>query len=343
MGDAKVTGKQGANLRSGPSTQFSPALALLPPDTELVLAGRTSNSSWYDVRTFDGRGGWVFSDLILVRRDTGSLPVTWIDTPTPPPVIVAIPTAVGGSQPPITVSISSRTRQIFQTGQQMGNHANVFAKVGDSITATEPFLLELDSGGYDLGGYGYLQDTINFFHGSFARQSLAAASAFNAAAVLSAMWADKSQCAPNESPLDCEYRISKPSIAIIMLGSVDMQIYDANSFRGYMEAIVQDTIGKGIVPVLTTFPNASDFFWQNSVDFNNILRDIAAREQLPLIELRDPALALPNNGVGGDKFHLSNNGGAHIAFNGEEHQYGLTLRDLLTLQMLDALRRGAMG
>lgn len=340
MGDGKIIGKQGANLRSGPSTTF-PSLTLLPPDTELVLAGRTSNGQWYDVRTFDGMSGWVFAQLVMPRREVTTLQVTWIDTPTPPappPNVVSLP-SIGGS-PPTNVTVSARTRQIFQQGQQLGNRANAFSKVGDSITATQPFLLEFDQGGYDLGGYGYLQDTIGYYAGSWGRTSLAAASAFNAAAELAPMWADTAQCLPNEPPLDCEYRINRPSIAIIMLGSVDMQIYDANAFRSYLDVIIQSTISKGIVPVLTTFPNAQDFHWQESVDFNNIIRDMAATQQIPLIELRDPALALPNSGVGPDKFHLSHNGGAHISFSGEEHQWGLTLRDLLTVQMLDALRRG---
>jgi len=66
-----------------------------------------------------------------------------------------------------------------------------------------------------------------------------------------------------------------------------------------------------------------------------------ATEQIPLIEFRNPALNLPDRGAGDDKFHLSMNGVSYyIVLNGEQNVYGLTLRNLLTLQAVDDLRRG---
>src|SRR5690606_28566122 len=91
MGDARVSGANGVNLRSGPSTRFSPALALLEPDTELILTGRTANSLWYQIQTFDGRSGWVSASLVEARIDPALLAVVWIATPTPPPLVVALP------------------------------------------------------------------------------------------------------------------------------------------------------------------------------------------------------------------------------------------------------------
>jgi uncharacterized protein YraI len=338
MGDARVIGDNGVNLRRGPSTQFTPALALLPQYTELLLTGRTSNSSWYEIRTFSGQAGWVYAHLVETRIDTHALVVSWVDTPTPPPIIVAAPVEYPNA-PPVTGQLSARVRQIYQQGRQRNNQPNVFSKVGDSITANQPFLAAFASGNYDLGSYGYLQPTIEYYRGSFGRSSLAASSAFNAAAVLASMWADPGRCQPNETPLSCEYRISRPSIAIIMLGSVDMQIYSASEFETHMHNIVQQTINTGIIPVLTTFPNRQDFHWNESVTFNDILRRIAGREQIPLIELRNPALTLPDSGVGPDKYHLSQKDSGRIVLNSDEHQWGLALRDLLTLQMLDTIRR----
>lgn len=337
QGDARVSGEKGVNLRSGPSTRFTPPLALLELNTELLLIGRTANSLWYEIVTFDGKTGWVYYDLIETRIDTSALVVRWIDTPTPPPLVVAVPP--DSDAPPLTGQISQRAIQIYRQGIQRGNNPNAFSKVGDSITSNQPFLAAFASGNYNLASYGYLQPTIDYYRGSFGRASLAASSAFNAAAVLSSIWADTNQCQPNESPLDCEYRINRPSIAIIMLGSVDMQLYSTAEYEGYMSSIVQNTINHGIIPVLTTFPNRQDFHWDKSVEFNDVIRRIASREQIPLIELRNPALALPDNGVGPDKFHLSLKDSSQMVFNSDEHQWGLALRDLLTLQMLDTIRR----
>jgi uncharacterized protein YraI len=338
MGNARVIGENGVNLRSGPSTRFTPALALLEHHTELMLVGRTNDLLWYEIQTFDGRVGWVYSDLIEVRIDPTVLTVRWIDTPTPPPVVVVDVTEVDGA-PPVDGKISQRAIQIYRQGIQRGNSPNVFSKVGDSITANQPFLRVFYNHKYDLASYAYLQPTIDYYYESFGRKSLAASSAFNAAAVLSSIWADTSVCQPNETPLDCEYRVNRPSIAIIMLGSVDMQLYSAAEFEGYMNTIVQSTISQGIIPVLTTFPNRQDFHWYESVEFNDIIRRIAGREQIPLIELRDPALALPDNGVKEDKYHLTEKDSDQIVFNSDEYQWGLPLRDMLTLQMLDTIRR----
>lgn len=75
QGDASVTGDDGANLRTGPSRNFEPPVTLLPKGTELLLAGRSADSQWLDVRTLDGLAGWVFADLVTPRRDLVSLPV----------------------------------------------------------------------------------------------------------------------------------------------------------------------------------------------------------------------------------------------------------------------------
>lgn len=338
MGNARVVGENGVNLRTGPSTRFVPAVALLENHTELMLMGRTNDLLWYEVQTFNGLSGWVYGELIEVRIDPAVLTVRWIDTPTPPPaVIVDVPTVAGA--PSVAGKISQRAIQIYRQGIQRGNSPNVFSKVGDSITANQPFLRVFYNHKYDLASYAYLQPTIDYYYESFGRSSLAASSAFNAAAVLSSIWADTNLCQPNETPLDCEYRVNRPSIAIIMLGSVDMQLYTAAEYEGYMNTIVQSTISRGIVPVLTTFPNRQDFHWNESVEFNDIIRRIANREQIPLIELRDPALALPDSGVKADKYHLTEKDNDQIVFNSDEYQWGLPLRDLLTLQMLDTIRR----
>jgi len=329
------------NLRTGPSTRFTPAIALLEPETELRLIGRTDNALWYQVQTFDGQQGWVYANLVEARIDTEPLTVVWIPTPTlevTVPLVVALPPD-DPDAPLVNGGISQRAKRIYQEGVRRGNQPNVFSRVGDSITANQPFLAAFANNKYNLGPYGYLENTVRFYHNSFGRSSLAASSAFNAAAVLADMWADPDRCQPNESPLECEYRTARPTISIIMLGSVDMQIYTVQEYETYMNEIVEITINRGIIPVLTTFPNHTEFYWPESQAFNDVIRNIARREQIPLIELRDPAIALPHNGVGPDNFHLSQKDSDQLVFGSDEHEWGLALRDILTLQMLDTIRR----
>lgn len=362
QGDAAVIGANGANLRPGPSRQYTPPVALLPTATELRVIGRNASATWYEVATFDGLSGWVSADLIDIRPTAVNIPVTWVEPPTPvipfvgvDPSIPQPPTSPASSiaYPPADpgmlsanseylFTVSQQTRQIFNNGQSLGNRANSFTKVGDSITATQPFLLPFAGSDYDLGAYVHLQESIDYFRGSFDAGSMAASSAFNAAAVLSSVWVDEMRCSPNESPLVCEYRTKKPAVAIIMLGSVDVQIYGVEEYRAAMEQVIATSISFGVIPVLTTFPNGGGYYDNECEQFNNVIRDLASANGLPIIDLRAAAGRLPNNGVGPDKYHLSV-GGNRVNFTGEEWQYGLTLRDLLTLQALDLLRRDLMG
>ena len=374
--DAYVSNEAGVNVRRGPSTRFNPPIEVLEQNDPINIVAISSGQDWYKVETASGTIGWVFAELIELYRDLPpDLPEEFIPTPTASPepiirvavtpgnpVVIGVGGAVstpdtnppssggttttggGGGSAPVgnVISISGRTRQIYQAGLARGNNPRVFVKVGDSITNNQPFMNGYGSGEYGLGSFTYLQDSINFFdNGAFIRDSIAAESGFNAAAVQDAIWAPSGTCLPNESPLACEYRIMKPSVAIIMYGSVDVQLYGADAFGGYLTQIVQFSISQGVIPVLTTFPNGADYYPSQSEQFNNVIRGIASSEQIPLIEFRNSALNLPDRGVGADKYHLSMNGlSYYIALNGEQNQYGLTLRNMLTLQALDDLRRG---
>lgn len=365
--DAYVSNEAGVNVRSGPSTRFNPPIEVLDQNDPVNILAISPERDWIKIETMSGKTGWVFLDLITLNRDLRpDLPEESIPTPTvsPQPIVQIQVTpgepvvlGIGGGATinnnsssggvpsngtANIISISDRTRQIYQAGLSQGHNPRVFAKVGDSITNNQPFMNGFGTQEYDLGGYGYLQASIDFFdNGSFVRDSIAAESGFNAAAVLDAIWAPSGVCVANESPLACEYRVTNPSIAIIMYGSVDVQLYGANAFQGYLNQIVQSTISRGIIPVLTTFPNGADYYPSQAEQFNNVIRNIAATEQIPLIEFRNPALNLPDRGVGGDKFHLSMNGVSYyIALTGDQNLYGLTLRNLLTLQALDDLRQG---
>lgn len=367
--DAYVSNEAGVNVRRGPSIRFNPPIITLDQNDPINLLAISSGGDWYEVETESGQAGWVFGEMITLNRDASNLEEKFVATPTssPQPAIITagtpgqpivlgvgggstgntntnVITSSSGSTSPIAnvVSISGRTQQIYQSGLAKGNNPRVFAKVGDSITNNQPFMNGFGSGEFALGDYSYLQESINFFDtGAFIRNSIAAESGFNAAAVQDAIWAPDGTCLPNESPLACEYRLTKPAIAIIMYGSVDVQLYGADAFQGYLNQVVQYTINQGIIPVLTTYTTSSDYYPSQVEQFNNVIRSIASTEQIPLIEFRNPALNLPDRGVQADKYHLSMNGSSYyIALNGEQDQYGLTLRNMLTLQALDDLRRG---
>jgi uncharacterized protein YraI len=358
------------NVRSAPNTNGS-TLNRVPKDTTLILEARNENSTWALARTLDGGvRGWVSAGFLDPASgvSVAALPVSverfgeaaTANTTNSVSALVNIPAAA--SQPidnmvarlestPLFSNMSTGAiRRIYSRGLSLGNRKNVFTRVGDSITASQPFMWGIGGPEQNLGSYSYLQATVDFFSvpprdgysNSFGYNSMAAQSAFNAAAVLDDMWADPSVCLAEESPLECEYRLSKPSVAIVMLGSVDVQIYDLETYTRAMRQIVKISVDSGVIPVLTTFPMAPDhMYYEKSLQFNMVILDLARSNGIPLINLWRAARSLPDNGLGPDRYHLSQ-GPTYYTFTGEENLYGLTLRNLMTLQALDELRRNVL-
>src|SRR5690606_24895781 len=99
---------------------------------------------------------------------------------------------------------------------EMGRNPNAFAKVGDCQTSTDFYLVDFDyDNRYSLGEYGYLQETINYYEGSFSRTSVAMRDGYNVAAILTPLRADPEKCESGESPIACEIRLHNPSVALI--------------------------------------------------------------------------------------------------------------------------------
>jgi hypothetical protein len=167
---------------------------------------------------------------------------------------------------------------------------------------------------------------------------------FNSAAVLDPFWASEDVCRRGESSLMCEFRRVQPSVAIIMLGGIDINDLDTPEYAANMRAIVQTTITQGVIPVLTTFVVLPErgAVYERSLEFNMALLDLASTEQIPLLNLWTAAQSLPDHGIGPDRTHLKAVVGSFCSFDGAHTQYGGTLRNLLTLQVLDALRRDVL-
>lgn len=243
-------------------------------------------------------------------------------------------------------------RTIFENGRLMGNRSDVFTVIGDSNSSNGDFMypLGLDQPGICQYGntYAYLQDTTRYFstimdgtgHNSFTHDSQTADRGFNTESIFDPFWASDEVCAADESPLMCEYRTTRPAAAVIMLGGIDVNSLDTERYGANMRAIVETSIRNGVVPILTTFVVLPDRdVYPLSLEFNMQLLDIAERYQIPVINLWAAAQALPDMGIGPDHTHLKAHVGSFCDFTGAEQEYGGTLRNLLTLEALDVLRR----
>jgi hypothetical protein len=245
-------------------------------------------------------------------------------------------TATLPQYPHLILPDADRLREIFLEGERNGMRQGVFSKVGDSLTANSVFLVPFGSAEYALGEYGYLQEAIDFFSreiaregNSFANDSLAARTGWRAEDAVDPS-KNRPPCRMGESPLLCEYRIVRPALAIILLGTNDASAPNG-TFAESIQQIVELSLERGILPILTTLPELRG---KDVGSFNAVIRDLAAVRQIPLIDLSAALAKLPNRGVGPDGVHLS--WVEPAVFEPQYLKHGMTVRNLLTLQALDA-------
>lgn len=320
-------------LRASPNTE-SGILDLLTSGTGLRIIGRTADSLWLSVETERYSSGWVFADYVALTADLDSIPVM---------------SDVGPQMDfrSTVIGITDHAREIFAHGQRLGNRADVFSKIGDSITVAPHMLAPLTLGVHNLGDYDYLQTTIDYFsqtivrddRSSFAVNSLAAYTGWSAPAVLDPAYADSAYCLPGESPLLCEYRLTRPAIALIMFGTNDVGFSTPRVYRASLERIVELSISRGVLPVISTIPPRTGYEDGVSV-YNQIVRETAIAYDIPLWDYGRVMAAVGSISLDTDGVHPSipprGIEGA-VDFRRSNLYYGYVLRNLTALHVLDAL------
>lgn len=322
-------------LRDAPAIA-SGTVTLLDPATPLTLIGRTADDAWLQARLSSGEIGWVFAEYVEVLIALDEVPITH-DFDLPVPISS------------LTESVIENIRAIYQTGQQRGNRSDVFSKVGDSITYA-PFMFQpLAQGTYYLGDYQYLQAVIDHFgagqardgHSSFTYTPLAAANGWSTPVVLDSKYADSAACQPGESPLACEYRVVRPSIALILFGTNDVGLIDADSYGYHLRLIIEQSIEQGIIPVVSTIPLRVGYE-DKVAAFNDKVIMLARRYDVPLWDYAAALHNLPGQGIGPDGVHPSAPPGGikgSVDFHLSSLQSGFVVRNLTALQMLDMVWR----
>jgi hypothetical protein len=237
----------------------------------------------------------------------------------------------------VVPEVTDTAREIYKRGQELGRDPKHFSKVGDCQTNTGFYLVDFDNdGAYSLGEYASLQETIDYYEGSFSRTSLAMRDGYNVAAILTPLRADPKQCEKNENPIACEFRLHNPSIAIISL-ETNFSDRPADDYGKYMRQIIEYSIEQGVVPILAT--KGDNLEGDHSI--NAEIAEIAVEYDIPLWNLWAALQPLPNQGHStelNDGFHLSF---SRNFFDKPKNMLsGWPWRNLTALQALDAVRRG---
>ncbi|MDO9086060.1 MAG: hypothetical protein Q7U53_07635 [Anaerolineaceae bacterium] len=146
--------------------------------------------------------------------------------------------------------ISPNLKRMYQQGIKDGNNPKAFSILGDCHSLPEVFL-----GIYDLNPAYVntlspsIQGTVSHFRGSFNRYSPTVRIGSTEGALLWPLWNDnlEGKCNDNESPLDCELRVHRPSIVFIHVGTH----YESRNER-YLTIIIEKLLKNGIVPIIVT-------------------------------------------------------------------------------------------
>ncbi len=308
-----------AYLRSVPESGAERVLSVFRGET-YPAAQVSPDGDWVQLSGPDGQAGWLPVRFGIWSDGTGLEAVLGARTPWQVP-------------PGVIASLSPRAIQVYRRGLALGNDPHAFAKIGDCNSENGRFLVMFDQPGtYELGDqFSFLQDTIDYYAGSFAETSVAARSGFSPAAILDATWADPAICARGESPLACEYRRLRPSVALIALGTHSGR--SAEQFEADLRAVLDLTLNLGIVPILAT--KADNVEGDDHV--NVLIRRLAREYAVPLWDFWAAAAPLPADGLTSDGIHLTF---ARPIFDDDwSRQQGWPWRNLSALLALDAVRQ----
>lgn len=238
----------------------------------------------------------------------------------------------------VVPSLSDRAIEIYQQGLLKGNDPHRFSKIGDCQNITTYFLSAFeDPDLYTLGeDYAGLQETIDWYFGSFARESLAVAGGLNVARVLSPFHANRELCGANENSLDCEVRVHNPSVAIVSMEENWSQ-RSPEEYEKHLRTIVESLIDKGVLPILAT--KADNLEGDHSI--NATIAKVAADYEIPLWNFWLAVQPLPTQGLHADGFHLTV-AGSHFD-DAQRMKKAWPWRNLTALQSLDSVLEAVKG
>jgi hypothetical protein len=254
--------------------------------------------------------------------------------------------------------VTRHLEKIVARGESFGNRPGVFAKIGDSITASPSFLQALACRAPRLGAWSELRGTVEFFgetpvppgteealcpvSNSYSRVGVAAVPGWRAVDALSRLEASP-ECGDLPA-ISCELQLLRPSVALTMFGTNDLTDFTAVQFRRDLARVVMLVAERGTIPVISTIPPRGQRpFSQRVARFNAEIAALAENRALPLWnywrQMVEPGV--PNRGLGEDGVHPSAlcPPCTEIDFRPEELRQGYALRNLGALRVLDRLRR----
>lgn len=170
---------------------------------------------------------------------------------------------------------------------------HTFSKAGDCQMMPPTFL-----GGHVTGQYKTppeYEKVVTWFADSMTGESITATNGLGINSILNPMFgyaAGHTECEKNETPLQCELRVTRPALVLIAMGTNWKPHADA-SFEQHLRKVVDEILATGALPVLSTKADNIEEDWR----LNLAIANVAYEYDLPLVNVWRSVQGLPNHGL----------------------------------------------
>jgi hypothetical protein len=247
---------------------------------------------------------------------------------------------------PFDDSTLLHVRTLFRAGAAAGQQADVFAKLGDSITESGSFLMDIGHGWHELGPWTRLDAVVRYFSrhhisptgegNSFTRQSRAAEAGWTTATLLHE---------GDNSRLEQELAQTRPAFAILMIGTNDSERSNVETYTRQLNDILRRVLARNVVLILSTIPDHLGTPEAGALgrQLNEVVRRVAFEQHLPLVDYWASMQGLPHQGINEDNVHPSiymgaaGNNPSGGVFTDRALMFGYNMRNLTTLLMFEKL------
>lgn len=195
---------------------------------------------------------------------------------------------------PIEPALSPWLAEVYTDSLAAGNDPRHFSVAGDCQNIPNAFM-----GFYDARGRyffsdeeQYLQETVDYFAGSWGRNGLAVEGGFNFPAIFTPLRADPQLCEAGEDPLACEIRTYRPSFIFISMEFV-YEGRTAENYEAYLRQAVEYALSQHVIPILLTKADNVE----GGHRINLATAQVAYDYDVPLINWWRAAQALPDKGL----------------------------------------------
>ncbi len=209
---------------------------------------------------------------------------------------------------PMDAATVQHVRAVFEAGAHAGNHADVFAKLGDSITESASFMGDIGHGWFDLGTYTRLEPVVRYFSrhafsndhedNSFTRGSQSATAGWTTDDLLDG---------GEHFTLEQELEAIHPAFAFLMIGTNDAARGAVAHYDHNLMAVLDRIEARHTVTLLSTIPDEpTNLETAHAVEAINVMiAHAASNRHIPLIDFNAALRDLPDHGLSADHIHPS--------------------------------------